>query len=95
MEFKLTLPSYTVSQKEAAALLLLEVTVANLPQKSLPSCTCSNKSAGTVGSVVWSQAKLPLIYKCPLPIQEQLGEENYASENARTENILHCVNEGI
>ena len=37
MEFKLTLPSYTVSQKEAAALLLLEVTVANLPQKSLPS----------------------------------------------------------
>lgn len=95
MEFKLTLPSYTVSQKEAAALLLLEVTVANLPQKSLPSLYLLQQICRHCWVVVWSQAKLPLIYKCPLPIQEQLGEENYASENARTENILHCVNEGI
>ena len=37
MELNLTLPRYTVSQEEAAASLFLEVTVASLPQKSLPS----------------------------------------------------------
>ena len=40
------------------------------PQKACLRCNCANKSAGTVGSAVWSQAKPPLIYKCPLPKQE-------------------------
>lgn len=78
MEFKLTLPSYTVSLKEAAALLLLEVTVANLPQKSLPSLYLLQQICRHCWVRCLVSGKAAIDLQMPTPIQEQLGEENYA-----------------
>ena len=77
MELKLTLPSYTLSQGEAAASLFLEVTVANLPPKSLPSLCLLQQICRLCWVCCLVSGKTATDLQMPTSHTRTLGEENY------------------